>query len=63
MKIQEIIEIVNAMNEKEYNEVVALLNDRDFDGDYIYTTTEVSEILGVKIEVVEYIDKIEQEHS
>lgn len=62
MEMQEVIKIAMNMKEKEYDKVVALLNARDIDDDYIYTTTEISEILGVMVEVVEYIDRIEQEY-
>ena len=59
MTTMEIIKITIAMEEDTYNEIVMLLTELDIMGDYVYTTEDVSEIVGVALEVVEYIDRVE----
>ena len=61
MTIMEIIKITIAMEEDTYNEIVMLLTELDIMGDYVYTTEDVSEIVGVALEVVEYIDRVEHD--
>lgn len=61
MTTMEIIKVVMAMEEDTYNEIVILLEELDIMGDYIYTTEDVAEIVGVALEVVEYIDRAEHD--
>ena len=59
MTTKEIIKAVMAMEEDTYNEIVTLLEELDIMGDYIYTIEDVAEIVGVALEVVDYIDRAE----
>lgn len=60
MTTMEAIKVAMAMEENTYNEIVMLLTELDIMGDYVYTTEDVSEIVGVALEVVEYIDRVER---
>ena len=61
MTTMEIIKVTMAMEEDTYYEIVMLLEELDIMGDYVYTTEDVAEIVGVALEVVEYIDRIEHD--
>ena len=61
MTTMEIIEMAMAMEEDTYNEIVMLLEELDIMGDYVYTTEDVAEIVGVELAVVEYIDRAEHD--
>ena len=61
MTTMEVIKATMAMEEDTYNEIVMLLEELDDMGDYVYTTEDVAEIVGVALEIVEYIDRVEHE--
>lgn len=61
MTTMEIIKTTMAMEEDTYERIVELLEERNLYGDYFYTVAEVAEIVGVALEVVEYIDRAEHD--
>ena len=55
------MEIIKSVDYDTYNKIAMLLEELDDMGDYVYTTKDIAEIVGVALEVVEYIDRAEHD--
>jgi hypothetical protein len=55
------MEIIKSVDSDTYERIAELLEERNLYGDYFYTVAEVAEIVGVALEVVEYIDRAEHD--